>query len=185
MSIFIFIWIIWFLSEVFLNRIFRAGNNSSENLDKNSLRIIWITIFISITSGVLANNFIPARILTSFPVGYIGLVLILIGMLIRFIAIRTLGRFFTVNLDINEKHQLVRKGLYKYVRHPSYTGSLLSFLGLGISLNNWISLAVIFLPVLLVFLYRINIEEKLLLAQPGLDYKNYKRQTKRLIPLIY
>jgi protein-S-isoprenylcysteine O-methyltransferase Ste14 len=106
-------------------------------------------------------------------------------MMIRFAAIRTLGKFFTVDLAIKNDHRLIKNGLYKYIRHPSYTGSLLSFLGLGFSLNNWISLIVIFIPVLISFIYRIHIEEKLLIAQIGLAYTDYMKQTKRLIPLIY
>jgi len=127
----------------------------------------------------------PTPIFKSDVMGYLGLLLILSGMIIRIIAIRTLGKFFTVDLGIDNDHRLINKGLYKYIRHPSYTGSLLSFLGLGLSLNNWISLLVIFVPVLVAFIYRINIEEKLLLAQIGPEYSDYKKQTKRLFPLIY
>jgi protein-S-isoprenylcysteine O-methyltransferase Ste14 len=111
--------------------------------------------------------------------------LIIFGIAIRLIAIRTLGKFFTVNLNLAEDHLLIKNGLYKYLRHPSYSGSLLSFLGFGISLNNWPALIVIFVPVLLSFIYRINIEEKLMSVQFGNDYDEYKKQTKRLVPLIY
>jgi protein-S-isoprenylcysteine O-methyltransferase Ste14 len=118
-------------------------------------------------------------------ISYVGLLLIVSGMAIRFIAIRTLGKFFTVDLGIAHNHRLVNKGIYKYIRHPSYTGSLLSFLGLGLSFNNWISLFVIFIPVLISFVYRMNIEEELLLSQIGPDYEAYRKETKRLIPLVY
>lgn len=100
-------------------------------------------------------------------------------------AVRTLGKFFTVDLAIHEGHKLVNKGLYKYIRHPSYSGSLMSFLGFGLSLNNWVSFAITFVPVFISFLYRINIEEQLLLKQEGLNYADYKKRTKRLIPMLY
>ena len=106
-------------------------------------------------------------------------------MIIRFIAIRTLGKFFTVNLAIHGDQSLIKAGLYKYIRHPSYTGSLISFVGFGLSLNNWVSLIVIFVPVLITFINRINIEEKLLHEQFGIEYEEYKARTKRLIPMIY
>ena len=106
-------------------------------------------------------------------------------MVVRFIAIRTLGRFFTVNLALHNNHNLIKTGLYKYIRHPAYTGSLLSFTGLGLSLNNWSSLVIIFIPVLVSFIYRINIEEKMLLQLFGEDYNLYKKYTKKLIPLLY
>jgi protein-S-isoprenylcysteine O-methyltransferase Ste14 len=159
--------------------------NNSGDLDKNSLRLIWITIIISISLGVLSAIYLSAPIIKSDFLRFLGLFLILFGMLVRFSAVRTLGKFFTVDLAIDQDHQLIKKGFYQYVRHPSYTGSLLSFLGLGLSLNNWISLIVIFIPVLIAFIYRITIEERLLLVKIGLEYADYRKKTKRLIPLIY
>jgi protein-S-isoprenylcysteine O-methyltransferase Ste14 len=135
--------------------------------------------------GVLAMIYLRAPIDKANVIGYIGLILIISGMIIRFIAIRTLGKFFTVDLGTDKDHFLIKKGIYKYIRHPSYTGSLLSFLGMGLSLNNWISLFVIFVPVLIAFIYRIHIEEKLLVAQTGSEYEDYKKQTNRLFPWIY
>jgi protein-S-isoprenylcysteine O-methyltransferase Ste14 len=118
-------------------------------------------------------------------IGYLGLLTIVSGMILRFFSIRTLGKFFTVNLGTESDHKLVKKGLYSYIRHPSYTGSLMSFLGMGLSLNNWYSLFVIFIPVFVTFMYRINVEEKLLLDQFGTEYQEYTDHTKRLIPFIY
>jgi protein-S-isoprenylcysteine O-methyltransferase Ste14 len=129
--------------------------------------------------------FTPFHISQSFLIACLGLFLIIAGVVIRFAAIQTLGNFFTVNLALHNDHLLVTKGLYKFIRHPSYTGSLLSFIGLGLSFNNWLSLIIIFIPILISFIYRINVEEKLLLQQFGQEYINYKKNTKRLIPLIY
>jgi protein-S-isoprenylcysteine O-methyltransferase Ste14 len=106
-------------------------------------------------------------------------------MIIRFIAIYSLGRFFTVDLTIKDNHKIKKDGLYRLLRHPSYSGSLLSFLGYGLSLNDWISLIVIFIPVTIAFLYRIRIEEKLLTDQFGNDYIDYMKKTNCLIPFIY
>jgi protein-S-isoprenylcysteine O-methyltransferase Ste14 len=183
--VFITIWICWFSSEILLHIIFRSKTNKSKKTDGNSLRFVWITIGFSISLGVLAMIYWPAPIVKSNVISYLGLSLILVGMIIRIIAIRTLGKFFTVDLCTDKDHFLIKKGIYKNIRHPSYSGSLLSFLGMSLSLNNWISLIVIFVPVLIAFIYRINIEEKLLVAQIGSEYEDYKRQTNRLVPLIY
>lgn len=80
---------------------------------------------------------------------------------------------------------LKKVGIYKYVRHPAYTGSLLSFYGFGISLNNWVSLLVVVIPVTAAFLYRMRVEEAMLSASMGAVYDEYKKQTYRLIPGIY
>lgn len=179
------VWACWFLSEILLNRIYKTKKNKEKDWDKGLLLVIWITIIISITLGVLATNYIDAPISKSNLINYTGLFLIIFGIIIRLTAIRTLGKFFTVNLNLSEDHRLIKIGLYKFIRHPSYFGSLLSFFGFGFSLNNWVSLMVIFIPVFVAFIYRINIEEKLMFDQFGNDYEKYKKDTKKLIPYIF
>lgn len=181
-SIIIFFWL---LSEIVLNLLHRSKMPDAKQLDKNSIRIIWTTIIIAISTSVFVAIFINVPILNNYLLKYTGVVLIIGGVIIRLAAIRSLGRFFTVNLSIDTEHRLIDTGLFKYIRHPSYAGSLLSFLGLGLYFNNWICLFVIMIPVSSAFIYRINTEEKLLLRQPGLKYDEYLQKTKRLIPFIY
>jgi protein-S-isoprenylcysteine O-methyltransferase Ste14 len=183
--IFPIVWVVWFLSEVLLNRLFRSQNPGAKDADKQSLRLIWIAITVAISAGVYLSFIVSAPISSGSWLGYAGLLVIVAGIVIRFVSIRTLGKYFTVDLSIYDEHRLVMEGLYKYIRHPSYSGSLLSFFGLGLSLNNWISLVVICIPVFLAFLYRIRTEERLLLRQVGLGYAEYMKRTKRLIPKIY
>jgi protein-S-isoprenylcysteine O-methyltransferase Ste14 len=106
-------------------------------------------------------------------------------MIFRFIAVWSLGKFFTVDVTIQENHKIIDKGVYKIVRHPSYLGSLVSFIGFGISLNNWISLIIIIIPITIAFIHRIKIEEQLLLKQFEVDYSEYMKKTYRLLPKIY
>ena len=93
--------------------------------------------------------------------------------------------FFTVDVTIRDDHKIKKDGLYRLIRHPSYSGSILSFIGFGISLNNWISLFIISLPVIFAMIHRIKVEEKLLVARFGKEYVDYMRKTFRLIPWIY
>jgi protein-S-isoprenylcysteine O-methyltransferase len=100
-------------------------------------------------------------------------------------AIVHLGRFFTVNVAIAANHRLIDTGPYRFVRHPSYTGALMALLGLALCLANWVSLAVMLIPVFLVFLRRMHVEEGVLLQALGDQYRDYMHRTKRLIPAIY
>jgi protein-S-isoprenylcysteine O-methyltransferase Ste14 len=185
MVIFKIIWASWLISEIMLSRFRRAKSPNTKGWDKSSLSIMWVTICISISLGVIIMIFTPITISRSYLIAYLGLTLIISGIVIRIASIRTLGNFFTVNLAIHNDHQLITTGLYKNIRHPSYTGSLLSFIGLGVSFNNWLSLAVIVIPIIISFIYRINVEEQMLLKQFGSEYIAYKKNSKRLIPLIY
>jgi protein-S-isoprenylcysteine O-methyltransferase Ste14 len=182
---FIIIWSFWFLSEVLLNRLLRSGAADKKELDNGSRRLIWITIGIANTSAVICTLLVPVTISHILLIPYIGLFVIIAGMVIRFMAVWSLGRFFTVDVTIREDHRLKNDGMYRIIRHPSYTGSLVSFLGFGISLNNWISLIILVLLVTSTMLYRIKIEERVLSDQFGEEYKNYMKNTWRLIPWIF
>jgi protein-S-isoprenylcysteine O-methyltransferase Ste14 len=175
----------WLGSEIILARLKRSLPTDAR-FDKSSLRVLWTTIFVSVNVGV---------VLSFQRVGYfgggssiypiVGILLVLVGLLIRWVAILSLKRQFTVDVAITENHRLVSEGLYRFVRHPAYSGSLLSFLGLGVSFANFISLAVIFLPICSAFLYRIRVEEIALMDAFGDEYVRYCASTMRLIPWVY
>lgn len=113
----------------------------------------------------------------------IGLVIALVGIVWRWYAILTLGKYFTGQVLIQEGHVIVQHGPYKFVRHPSYTGAFLLALGIGTMIGNWVSLLVIAGGLFLGLFYRIPVEEQALLAVAG--YKEYMQRTKRIIPFVF
>jgi protein-S-isoprenylcysteine O-methyltransferase Ste14 len=78
----------------------------------------------------------------------------------------------------------MRTGPYRWIRHPSYTGSLLTILGILLCCLNWASLVLFMLPVV-GYAYRIRVEEEALVEGLGDEYRSYMRHTRRLIPLIF
>lgn len=183
--IFIITWSIWFLSEILLNRFIRSGNDDKKEQDKDSIRNIWIAISVSVSLGIISSFFFKIPISNQLIVPQLGLFLIIAGMIFRFISIWSLGRFFTVDVTIRLNHKLKKDGLYSLIRHPSYAGSVLSFIGFGLSLNNWISLIIIIISIICAMLNRIKIEEKVLIDHFGSKYTEYMKNTYRLIPWIY
>lgn len=178
--------VLWIASEITLARVAYSRSEHSKVLDRSSLRYLWITIFISVNGGICISMTGMGFVHYEWRlISNIGIALILIGLIIRWIAIVTLRKHFTVNISIQADHQLVKNGLYRYLRHPSYTGSLLSFLGLGFAFSNWLTTTIIFCPVLLAFLLRIKIEEEALRARFGNEYEQYCKETYRLILWIY
>jgi len=184
-NIFTLTYLIWFISEILLNRLRRSAPSDKKNEDKSSLATIWITILMVIPLSVFIATYFRARIFRNENYEYLGLIVIGIGILIRFFAVNSLGKFFTVDVTIRQEHQLKKDGFYKIVRHPSYSGSILSFVGFGISLNNWISLFVVTIAVFTAFMKRIRIEENVLQNQFGEEYTRYAKKTYRLIPWVY
>ena len=183
--IFIIIWIIWCASEILLNGLMRSNSNDKKGQDKGSLRFMWIMIVLAIFSGILFTTQLDFSISRYLLLPYIGLAIIIVGMIIRFISIWTLGKLFTVDVTIRSDHKIKQDGFYRFIRHPSYSGSLLSFIGFGISLNNWLALISVTTLILIALIYRIRIEEKVLIGQFGAEYLDYKNRTYRIIPWVY
>lgn len=185
MSIFLYVSITWVVSEIILSRT-KISNKQVKDDDKSSLRKLWITIIFSIMLGILVRRS-GYGFISIFPqmVHSFGIFLIVSGLVIRWIAILKLKSMFTVNVSIQQNHKIVKTGIYKSIRHPAYLGSLLSFLGLGLALINWLSLLIIFISTLLSFINRIRIEEKVLINNFGKEYLDYSNNTYRLLPGIY
>ncbi|SKA45869.1 Phospholipid methyltransferase [Chitinophaga eiseniae] len=181
------IYMAWFLSEILLHRILRGGApDDKKKKDKGSLAYIWIVILICVNVAVYLSYRTQLPILQRGSLmNYTGLSVILAGMIFRFYAIASLGRLFTVVVTIRKDHHLKKDGIYGVLRHPAYAGSLLSFLGFGLSLNNWLALIIAFVPVLAAFIHRMDIEEKVLTEQFGSEYTDYIRHTQRILPFIY
>jgi protein-S-isoprenylcysteine O-methyltransferase Ste14 len=185
MDLFLIIYACWLLSEILLNRFVRSGKTDKKAADKNTELYLWLIIISAVTIGTYVGMRWSFPFSSSNQFGYSGLIVIVAGMLIRFLAIKQLGKFFTVDVTIRADHQLMQRGFYKYVRHPSYSGSLLSFIGFGLSLNNWVGALIVFLPILMVFIHRMSVEENVLSEQFGKQYQDYMAGTKRIVPFLY
>jgi protein-S-isoprenylcysteine O-methyltransferase len=149
--------------------------------------VLWIVIAVSITFAYGFSYTAPEAAIrvATVPLKIAGLGVFVAGMSLRWYAIIYLGRFFTVNVAIAADHRLIDTGPYRCVRHPSYTGALAAFLGLGLCLCNWLSLACAVIPTTGVFLWRIRVEEIALMRGLGDPYREYMQRTKRLIPHIF
>ena len=154
--------------------------------DRLTLPLLWTVIGLSIFAALFLRAAFPVGSLPHPQIFYvIGLSLFLLGLIIRWIAIIHLGRFFTVNVAIADDHQLITTGPYRYVRHPSYTGTLLIFLGFGLCMLNIFSLAAVFIPIAAAFLWRMHVEETVLREAFGERYRRYATTTSSLLPWIY
>jgi protein-S-isoprenylcysteine O-methyltransferase Ste14 len=164
----------------------KRSKSRATGKDRFTLPLLWTVIGISIFAAFFLREAFPQGRLPHPHTFYIiGLVLFVLGLIIRWIAIIHLGRFFTVNVAIAEDHQLITTGPYRYVRHPSYTGTLLIFLGFGLCMLNIFSAAAVFLPIAAAFLWRMHVEEQALRSAFGDRYRLYASQTRRIIPMVW
>jgi protein-S-isoprenylcysteine O-methyltransferase Ste14 len=178
--------LIYFVSEILLTLTRRSRSKTGTKQDRSTLGIIWLVIAVSIMAGIfVAQNFRAAALPHGRMFASAGVVLFVAGLILRWWAIITLGRFFTVDVTIEKDHELVERGPFRIVRHPSYTGVLLAFVGLALSLRNWAALLVILLPIGAAFIHRMNVEEDALSCALGPRYAEYMKRTKRLVPFVY
>ena len=186
MSLSLQLGLVYLISELVLTVTRRSRSRTGTKQDRSTLRVLWMVIMASVTAGIyVAGNWLAAALPYGRMFAFAGVALFVAGLLLRWWAIITLGRFFTVDVTIEKDHELVERGPFRVVRHPSYTGVLLAFVGFALSLRNWAALIIMVLPIFAAFIHRMNVEEDALARALGSRYADYMRRTKRLVPFVY
>jgi protein-S-isoprenylcysteine O-methyltransferase Ste14 len=174
---------LWLVGEILHQR--KQQVKLLKNLDRNSGRLWDVANAIEPVGMILGFTRIGRIQTGSSLIALAGLGLLILGIIIRWTAIRDLGKYFTSTVRITENHRLIRTGMYEHLRHPAYTGALVAHVGLGLAFTNWYSLALSSIPFFVAAMYRIHVEEQVLVAEFGQEYLDYARNTKRLIPKVY
>jgi protein-S-isoprenylcysteine O-methyltransferase Ste14 len=178
--------ILWWGSETAIG-ILKHSKPWQVGPDKLSYWVVWLSFLTSILAALGLAKVDKLGHFGPFApfMGYAGCLVIALGVSIRWVAVATLGRQFTLQVTIIKDHRIIDQGIYKSIRHPAYLGSLISFIGLGFALENWISLLILLILPLVAILYRIKVEEKALLEHFGTQYEEYCKRTKKLLPKVY
>ncbi|WP_160138710.1 methyltransferase family protein [Chryseobacterium sp. c4a] len=177
--------IFWFVMEYYNIRTRLSSDGDKKMSDKIGVSNLWMIFCISLIGSVIIAELIDCPISSNISFRYLGLFLFVCGFILRVSAIRNLGKFFTMDLSIRKDHQLITTGVYKFIRHPSYTGIIIGLAGIGLTLNNWISLCFGTILFFMAFNKRISNEERGLVNCFGDEYIQYQKKTKRWIPFIY
>lgn len=150
------------------------------------------TTVVSVVMGSAFVLMLVAPVLNWFEIGRmplwwlagLGLTLQVVGLVVRVVALRTLGKYFTRTLQHVEGQTVVQAGIYRRIRHPGYLSDLLIFFGASLALHNVIVLAVVVVSFIPAYAYRIASEERMLIRTFGDDYVQYRRGSWRLIPPV-
>ncbi len=136
----------------------------------------FVVAFLSPRTAILAHQ---------RAVFWTGVALLACGAVLRRHCFRMLGRSFTGTVIVRPEQQIVERGAYRWVRHPSYSAAFLIFGGIGLALTNWLSLLVMLLMSALVYGYRVRVEEQALVRTLGEPYRAYMRRTRRFVPRLF
>lgn len=180
--LFIIVFYLWAASELFITFRFRGGRHTPRvpRMDRGSY---WIILLI--VGGSMIVSFL-ARVLNlgvfHNNLQYLGIALAAFGVAFRLSAILSLGRFFTVAVTVVSSQKLVKSGPYHWLRHPAYSGSIATLVGLPLSLGTWVGVLLVLVLSLGGYLYRVRIEEQAMLEFFGEEYREYMQHTWRFFP---
>ena len=188
-ALFIAACLVWLVPEVIgmFPQMARVSRKTALVQDRSSM-----VLLIGLQWTGLALNFLLAWLIPSAAITWprtalfvLGLSFILLGVVLRWYAIRTLGGYFTRDVAVAADQPVVQRGPYRLIRHPAYSGTFLTMLGVGLAMTNWASLVSLLFCVFAGHFYRVSIEEQALIRTIGQPYVEYMRRTRRFIPLLF
>lgn len=167
--------------------IVRRAQRAQTTTDSKSLQVIMLGQFAASLAAFWvawtpAVEFPPPFRFASF---FFGVCLTVAGSLLRRHCFRMLGGSFTGDVRARPDQEIVTRGAYRVLRHPSYTAGIVMNLGIGVALGSWLSALLLGFGSLAVYLYRMEVEERALLEAIGEPYRRFMQSRKRLVPYVY
>jgi len=160
----------------------KSPPRSSQNTPIRLLKLGKILVLFFLVIQTLFLNILP---ISSNPslLRFLGFTIFLIGLAIAIVGRLQLGDNW---VDLEDRQVLpgqmvVSTGIYRYIRHPIYTGDLLLLFGLELALNSWLILAVV---ALIPIVAKQAIEEEAILSKELPGYTDYCKYSKRFIPFV-
>lgn len=173
----------WIIAELGVR--YLAGRHKEDAVKTGDRGSFWI-IVLGIFLGIGLAFFFQWAGLGLLPswMEWPGLALMLVGIALRSWAILNLGRFFSTRVELASDHQVVDTGPYRFIRHPAYTGSMITLAGMGLALGSWLSALLLVVIFVFIYSYRVRVEEAFLLASLGAEYGAYMEKTGRFLPRL-
>ncbi len=180
--IFFSIFAIFFLVQRYVEAKYHKrlqGKKQATWLTKSLIAAHFLFFFGSLIEvyGIMRNTF-------NFSLSILGFVLFFMAFFLRQWVIRTLGPFWSIEIEMRDQHKLITTGPFQFCRHPNYLAIILEVIGFCLVANAFVTLIIsllIYIPLLLV---RIKLEEKELIRMFGSIYKVYMNKTPAILPFL-
>jgi protein-S-isoprenylcysteine O-methyltransferase Ste14 len=172
------------LREVLLLR--RPGDVGGA-ADRRAKRLVVAAVWTGlIVAFVLVKNVPALRVgADTWTTLLLGVAIACLGTVLRGWSILTLGTFFRRDVMVEAGQAVIRKPPYRWLRHPSYTGTLVTTFGLALAFGSWVGAVLALTIATLGHLPRIRVEEAELREGLGEAYIGYARTTARLVPHVW
>jgi protein-S-isoprenylcysteine O-methyltransferase Ste14 len=181
--------LIWLAPETvgMVTQMANVSRQAAAVQDRGSLGVLLWLQWVGIGLNFALAGFVPSAAMGGprTALFLLGIVCMVLGVALRWYAIRVLGRFFTRDVAVSVDQPVVQRGPYRLIRHPAYSGTFLTMLGVGLAMTNWASLIALLACVFIGYSYRVRVEEAALIRTLGQPYVDYIRHTWRFIPWVY
>ena len=179
-------WIIFFFAFVREARVIRPALGEKPSAqDAGTFRALMVgSPLVLLAAGAASYaSWLPMPAPTAAAL--VGMALIVAGAALRRHCFRVLGTSFTGVVAVQEGQRVVQSGVYGLVRHPSYTAAFIMFIGVGLAVQDWLSVAILLFAHCYLYGRRVVAEERALVATLGAAYADYMLRTKRFIPFVF
>jgi protein-S-isoprenylcysteine O-methyltransferase Ste14 len=167
-------------------RVLQGAQRSGNATDAKSVQVILFGLNVAFFLSFLIAWMHSFRIQSDrVAVFFIGVALMIAGSVFRRHCFRMLGESFTGDVRARSDQEVVTRGAYSLLRHPSYTAAIIMNIGIALALGSWASLVILLVASVVVYSYRISVEERALVAAIGEPYRQFMSTRKRLIPFVY
>ena len=178
-------WIVFFFAFVREGRVIQGSfATTPSEQDAGTFRALVIGSPLALIAAIAAS-FLPWLTIAWPEIAVVlGIALLIAGAVLRRYCFNALGKSFTGTVIVASDQAIIQHGPYRFVRHPSYTAAFLMFIGIGLALCSWISLAILFFAHCYLYGRRVAVEERALLDTLGAPYREYMSRTRRFIPFV-
>ncbi len=183
---FTILYALFFISTLYLRIKIRKKTLNSERI-KGKIIASWTTkyiffIYLLILFGSLVEYFIVQREINLY-LSFSSVILYIIGIAGRQWAFNSLGKYWSVNIEIRDEHEIIREGPYKFMRHPNNFFHSIEVLAITLIPNSYYSLAIFVAAYFPVLILRSIIEEKAMTESLQERYRNYRKEVWGFLPL--
>ena len=178
-------WLVFFFAFVREGRVIQGSfATTPSQQDTGTFRALVIGSPLALVAAIAAS-FLPWLTIAWPDIAVVlGMALLITGAVLRRLCFNALGKSFTGTVIVARDQTIVQHGPYRFIRHPSYTAAFLMFIGIGLALCSWISLAILFFAHCYLYGRRVAVEERALLDTLGAPYREYMSRTRRFIPFV-
>jgi protein-S-isoprenylcysteine O-methyltransferase len=145
-----------------------------------TLRLFFAAGILMITGSVMEFHVRDERL--RWPSFVVGCALALGSFGLRRWAIASLGKYWSLHVEIRQDHPLVKSGPFRWMRHPTYLSMIMELMSGALILNAILTSVVVFPIFIAILIYRLRLEEAALIEKFGAAYEQYRREVPALIP---